>query len=161
MNWHLSHRFDPRARELADRHYSRKSPGTPQFSPPGRLLVLVTLAGDAVWVTVWQAHVQHRYAGAWMNSLFRNEGPLLSSALIREAVAATAWKWPQPVLDYPLITFVDRRQVRPKRDPGYCYLAAGWHAIGRTPSGLLVFGCPAANITDVCPPHGAQLEAFA
>ena len=41
MNWRLSHRADPEARVLADRHYNRQKPGTPQFVPPGRCLVLV------------------------------------------------------------------------------------------------------------------------
>lgn len=40
MIWSLSDRFDPRARGLADRHYNRQKPGTPQFVPPGRCLVL-------------------------------------------------------------------------------------------------------------------------
>lgn len=31
MLWHLSHRADPASAEIADRHYSRQKPGTPQF----------------------------------------------------------------------------------------------------------------------------------
>lgn len=165
MNWHQSHRFDQRARFLADRHYNRRYVGTPQFSPPGRLLVLLTAAADAVWTVVWQQYVKHRYPGAWMNSLFRNEGPVLSSTLIREAVAASAWKWQQPgwpppsrLCAVPLITFVDAGEVRAKRHPGYCYLRAGWVVIDRTPSGLVVLGCPRENITEATPPLGAQLE---
>jgi hypothetical protein len=30
-----SHRFDPVGVALADRHYSRQKPGSPQFMPPG------------------------------------------------------------------------------------------------------------------------------
>lgn len=29
-----------------------------------------------------------------------------------------------------MITFVDRDKTRPKRDPGYCYLKAGFHVSG-------------------------------
>lgn len=76
-------------------------------------------------------------------------------------MAATAWKWPTPALEYPLITFVDRSHVRPKRDPGYCYLVAGWEVIDQTPSGLVVLGCPLANVPKGRAPLGAQLEAFA
>lgn len=40
MIWETSWKADPRAREVADRHYNRQKPGTPQFVPPGRALVL-------------------------------------------------------------------------------------------------------------------------
>ncbi len=45
--WHLSDRADPAARVIADRHYSRQKPGTPQFVPPGRCLVARRAAGGA------------------------------------------------------------------------------------------------------------------
>ena len=35
MNWTVSHRADPSAVKLADRHYNRQKPGTPQFVPHG------------------------------------------------------------------------------------------------------------------------------
>lgn len=47
--WHLSHRFDPRAVAIADRHYNRQKPGTPQFVPPGRCKVLLTENADATY----------------------------------------------------------------------------------------------------------------
>ena len=81
--WTLSHRFDPRAIEIADRHYNRQKPGTPQFVPPGRCLVLVR--DGAVWVTSWPfaEYVRHRWAGAWINSCFRRErGPLASDLIV-------------------------------------------------------------------------------
>lgn len=43
MIWQLSDRADPEARRIADRHYNRQKPGTPQFVPPGRCLVLKAL----------------------------------------------------------------------------------------------------------------------
>jgi hypothetical protein len=91
MRWRRSHRFDPRALPLADRHYNRQTIGSPQFVPPGRCFVLLTDAEDALWVTSWPyaAFTRHAWAGAWMNSMFRNESANLSSELIREAVAAT------------------------------------------------------------------------
>lgn len=93
MIWHLSGRADPRALPLADRHYNRQKPGTPQFVPPGRCLVLLTPESGALWVTSWPfaEYTKHEWAGAWINSLFRNERPdiYLSSNLILQAVAAT------------------------------------------------------------------------
>src|SRR5205809_831618 len=98
MNWELSHRAELRARLIADRHYNRQKPGSPQFVPPGRCIVLV--ASGAVWVTSWPyaRYVKHRWAGAWVNSLFRRESGPLASELIREAVAATRWFWAPPPL---------------------------------------------------------------
>jgi hypothetical protein len=86
--WRLSYRADPAALGLADRHYNRQKIGSPQFVPPGRCLVLLTADRSALWVTSWPfaEHVKHAWAGAFVNSLFRNEGGHLSSDLIRWAV---------------------------------------------------------------------------
>src|SRR5690606_11362250 len=94
--WELSHRFDPAAVRIADRHYSRVSPGTPQFVAPGRNVVLVSPGRDAVWVSLWQRYAKHEWAGAWVCSMFRNESDYLSSEMIRAAVAATRWVWGDP-----------------------------------------------------------------
>jgi len=107
MHWALSHRADPIARDIADRHYNRQKIGTPQFVPPGRCLVL--LSDGALWVTSWPypEFVKHAWAGAWVNSCFRNESrQVLSSELIREAVAATRAYWGEPP-PLGMITFVD------------------------------------------------------
>lgn len=138
MRWRESWRADPAAKALADRHYNRQNPDSAQFVPPGRCVVLV--ADRAVWVTSWPIaeYVQHDWAGAWVNSLFRNEGEELSSALISQAVAATRHYWPDPP-PLGIVTMVDRRKVRSKRDPGYCYLMAGFQLAGETKGGLLVF----------------------
>lgn len=140
MIWSRSNRFDPRAREVADRHYNRQKPGTEQFVPPGRCLVLYaeTATGRAFWVTSYPyaKWVRHAWAGAWVCSAFRNEGAALASALITQAVSATrSYMGEPPVLG--MITFVDRAKVRTKRDPGYCYRMAGFEVCGETKGGLL------------------------
>lgn len=91
MRWHLAHCASKRCVPLADRHYSRKTPGAKQFMPPGRKLVLRTENSDALWATSWPfaEFTKHAWAGAWMCSLFRNESPHLASELINQAVAAT------------------------------------------------------------------------
>lgn len=140
MNWHRTWRADPIARALADRHYSRKRVGAAQFSPPGRNLTLRTAAGDAVWVTSWPLleYVEHYWGDCWTCTLFRNESSVLSSQLITEAEAATgAIMGEAPAGGF--LTFVDAGKVRPKRDPGYCFLQAGYQAVGRTKDrGLIV-----------------------
>lgn len=138
MLWTRSWRADPRAVPLADRHYTRQKVGSPQFVPPGRCVVLLTPDADALWVTSWPyaEYVKHAWAGAWVCSLFRNESPHLSSSLITEAIAATRAIWGDPP-PLGMITFVDAGKVRPKRDPGRCYLRAGFRRVGMTKGGLV------------------------
>jgi hypothetical protein len=157
MRWHLSHRFDPRALPLADRHYNRRKVGSPQFVPPGRCLVMLTRDADALWVTSYpfKEYVRHAWAGALVCSLFRNESEFLSSELIREACAATAATWPIPPLG--MITFVDAKKTRPKRDPGFCYLRAGFVNVGTTKKeGLVALQLTPDKFPPPRPALGAQ-----
>jgi len=144
--WVRATRADIQCRELADRHYNRQKIGAACFTPPGRVLVFKTPCARAVWATSWPfaQYVRHAWAGAWVNSLFRNEGAGLSSELIRAAVSHTALLWDPPPLG--LITFVDARKVRAKQNPGYCYLMAGFEHVGETKGGLLAFQFSQANI---------------
>jgi hypothetical protein len=138
MKWALSHRADPAACALADRHYNRQKIGSPQFAPPGRCLVLLSECGRALWVTSWPfaEYVKHAWAGAWINSLFRNEGAGLSSELIRDALAATRAVYGDPPA-LGMVTFVDAEKTRRKRDPGRCYRKAGFSHVGETKGGLV------------------------
>jgi hypothetical protein len=125
--WRKSDQYDPMVIPLADRHYSRKTVGAPKFVAPGRAIVLTTPLHDAAWVTTWPLakYTKHAWAGAWINSFFRNEGQILSSSLIREAVSLTRGKW-MVAPELGMITFIDTRYVRRKRDPGRCYRRAGF-----------------------------------
>jgi hypothetical protein len=135
MIWQLGHRYDKRGVLLADRHYSRQKPGTPQFMPSGRAFVLYAEAngGEAVWGTSWPEaeYTQHEWAGAWMCSIFRNEGAGRSSVLIRQAVAATRYHFGEPPA-LGMVTFVDPSKVRPKTDPGHTFIIAGFRPVGFT-----------------------------
>jgi hypothetical protein len=139
MIWSVSNRADPRSVAIADRHYNRQKIGSPQFVPPGRCFVL-RHEDSALWVTSWPfaQYVKHAWAGAWVNSLFRNESDYLSSMLIVDAVAATRWRWPE-VPELGMVTFVDPKKVKKKRDFGRCYRRAGFTHVGRTKGGLLAF----------------------
>jgi len=156
--WLLSTRTDPAARVLADRHYNRQSVGAQDFVPPGRCLVLRTDPVDAYWVTSWPfaEYVLHRWAGAWVCSAFRNEGPRLSSDLIREAVAATRWRWPDAP-ELGMVTFVDAAKVRRKRDPGRCFRRAGFQPVGYTAGGLVALQLLPAAMPDAAAPIHAPL----
>lgn len=159
MRWQLSWRADQVARVVADRHYNRQAVGSAQFVPPGRCLVLRTADAGALWVTSWPfaEYVKHRWAGAWVNSLFRNERRdlYLSSDLIREAVAATRSTWPEvPALG--MVSFVDAEQVKRKRDPGRCYRHAGFERDGETKGGLIAWRLPPDRMPPALSPSGAQ-----
>ena len=158
MYWQLSYRADRAALPLADRHYSRQKPGTGQFVAPGRCVVLTGLRADALWVSLWQQpeYVVHAWPGAWLCSLFRNESAELSSELIRQAVAGTRFVWPA-VPPLGMVTFVDPGMVRRKRDPGRCFVRAGFRSCGSTRSGLLAFHLPPDVMPEPEPPIRGQL----
>jgi hypothetical protein len=155
-HWTRSHRADPEVVPLADRHYNRQKIGSPQFAPPGRCLVLKTHALDAFWITSYPfaEYVRHAGAGAWVCSAFRNEGPTLSSELIREAVACSRGEWEVPPLG--MITFVDTKKTRHKRDPGRCYLRAGFKNVGFTKGGLVALQLLPADM----PPAAYHCDAL-
>lgn len=145
MRWEMSHRADPFARDIADRHYNRQSVGAPQFAPPGRCLVLKTHThtGIAFWITSWPfgRFVKHRWPGAWMCSAFRNEGAGLATELILEAVASTRAYYGEPPLR-GMVTFLDRGKVRPTKVRGVetwgrTWIKAGFEQVGETEGGLM------------------------
>jgi hypothetical protein len=117
---------------------------------------------DALWVTSWPfaEYVRHAWPGAWVCSLFRNEGPLLSSDLIREAVAATRAVFGEPP-ELGMVTFVNAAKVRRKRDPGRCYLRAGWHVIGKTAGGLVALRLLPSEMPAAVEPIGYQARLLA
>jgi hypothetical protein len=141
MRWLLADEESPAARRLADRHYSRVTPGARKIMPPGRRkpVVLITADHRAVWVTVHPRYAQREWLrGAWVNSLFRNEGAGLSSELILEAIAATRYMWGDPPPE-GMLTLVRPSAVRHKRDPGRCYAKAGIIKYGIAASDDVIF----------------------
>lgn len=120
--------------------------------------MLVTAQADALWVTSWPLaeFTKHEWAGAWVNSAFRNENrDNLSSDLIRDAVAATR-SYFRAMPDLGMISFVDPDEVKPKRNPGYCYLMAGFRLVGKTKSGLLAYQLLPADMPDPVAPNVDQ-----
>lgn len=145
MDWVVSHRADPVARVLADRHYNRQKIGSPQFVPPGRCCVLVERSARAFWVTSWPfaEYVKHEWAGAWVCSAFRSEEGGRASDMIRDAVAATRAHFGDPP-PLGMVTFVDSRKVEPiliggVPSWGRTWIKAGFHYVGKTKAGLLAY----------------------
>jgi hypothetical protein len=139
--WRRVRRTNVTARALADRHYSplaarhysRQTVGAPEFMPPGRTFVLLTSCSRAVWGVV--ENLDPTGALRWRCSIFRNEGAGLSSDLVRSATARTFLYWRThygAIPAVPLRTEIDADAVRQKRNPGYCFLCAGWRVVGYT-----------------------------
>lgn len=140
--WRKVAHDDARARALADRHYSRQTPGALDFTPPGRKLVLLGADELALWAAV--ENLDGGGALQFRCTVFRNEGPALSSDLVREATAATLAYWRRRYrrVARPLTTEVDPERTRRKRDPGRCFRRAGWTVIGTTSKGLVLLRAP-------------------
>jgi hypothetical protein len=144
-HWSPVKRDDIRARLLADDHYSRQTPGAKDFLSSGQTLVLLTADELAVWGVIYNRPPKgagYRFRVA----IFRNDGPVLSSELVREATDRTYVYWKRHYGGVPnegLTTEVDPRKVRRKRDPGRCFVRAGWRRRPGLTRGLVVLDAPA------------------
>jgi hypothetical protein len=133
--WRQVTKFDARACALADRHYSRRKPGSGQFMPPGQTVVLLSLDERAVFGW-WRPHPDSGIRSmngrdGWTCTIFRNEGPTLSSVLILDAERALDG---QTIGPDGMLTYVWDKRIR-SVNPGACFKAAGWRTIGRSADG--------------------------
>jgi len=135
-NWIHVRDGNPTGMSLFMRHYTaRERRKVFQFVGPGEKMVL--LWPDARALFVWRKFISDAGESGVNCAVFRNEGAGLSSALI-ESANREAWaRWPGE----RLYTYVDPSKVRYKRDPGRCFIRAGYRLCGRTASGKLVFEC--------------------
>jgi hypothetical protein len=133
--WWLTKDGDRSCLALYERHYSayRYKDGRvrTQFIGPGEKLVLRTRDADAIFA--WRKFIDDSGQTGINCAVFRNEGAHRSSELIRQADAIADAIWP----DSRHYTYVAAEKVR-SRNPGYCFLKAGWRRCGRTKSGLLI-----------------------
>lgn len=134
--WFLSKDGDKTLLALYERHYScyryRDGRKRNQFVGPGETIVLRTDAGDAGFV--WRKFIDDSGQHGVNCAFFRNESTHLSSELIRQADAVADFCWP----GQRHYTYVDPQKTRRKRDPGRCFVRAGWKRFGQTKSGLIV-----------------------
>jgi hypothetical protein len=139
--WHRVHHMDPRARALADRHYSRQTPGSLEFTAPGHKVVLLHFDREGTAVALWASHrcapssgvVRMDGLDVWDCSIFRNEQQAIqASLLVKEAVAITKGVWQDGELPrHGFWTTVSPKKVAPVRRRGrdvwgYCFIKAGW-----------------------------------
>ena len=134
-NWIGIKDGDPRAVALFNRHYSARRGGDRiryGMSGPGQTMTLLTVQCDALYI--WLNNQVERYDGqVGLNcTIFRNEGPVLSSELILEAEGLAWQRWP----GIRLFTYVWDSKVE-SINPGYCFKMAGWKTCGRNADGRL------------------------
>ena len=120
---------DLSARSLFHEHYSykpyRDGRDPALFVGPGEKLVLLT--PDALALFVWRKFISGDGQQGINCAIFRNEGPVLSSDLIREADRIAWERWPGE----RHYTYVNPRKIR-STNPGCCFIKAGWHKCGIT-----------------------------
>lgn len=133
--WWLTKDGDLDCLDLYERHYScyRYADGRQRklFVGPGEKVVLRTAAADAMFV--WRKFIDDSGQDGVNCAVFRNESEHRSSVLIRQADAIADALWP----DCRHYTHVRAEAVKSK-NPGFCFIAAGWKRCGRTKGGLIV-----------------------
>lgn len=105
--------------------------------PPGQTIVLLTKDADAVWGW-WRPHPTSGIKSmngldGWTCTIFRNESPVKSSALVLAAEQAL-YDAGVDVGPDGLITYVWDKKVR-SSNPGCCFKLAGWRTTGRSADG--------------------------
>jgi len=136
--WQRVTKFDPRSAALADRHYSRRKIGSPQFMPPGQTLILLTPDADAVFGW-WRPHpasgiVAMNKLDGWTCTIFRNESSHCSSDMILWAEVELEAMPGFTCGPSGYITYVWDDKIESK-NPGYCFKMAGWKRTGRSADG--------------------------
>lgn len=151
---------DVRAVDMYRRHYSagqnrnlprqraaRQTRREGGIAGTGDYLALMTPLCDALFV--WKRYpnglsINGAQRGV-VCSVFRNEGPTLSSALITEADQLAWQRWPGE----RLYTYVWDAKIR-STNPGYCFLKAGWRKCGRAKDRLTILEIlPPASVLEL------------
>ena len=126
--------FDPEMCRLADRHYSRRTPGAPQFANNGRKLVLRDTLGDVLFLWLWpQDELRFDTQTGYNCAIFRNESDRLSSEIILEAEEHATAYWGRN----RFYTYVNGGKIR-STNPGFCFQQAWWRKAGLSKSGLIL-----------------------
>lgn len=136
--WQRVTKFDPRTAAIADRHYSRRTIGSPQFMPPGETLVLLSIDERAVFGW-WRPHPRSGIKSmngldGWTCTIFRNESLLLRSSDLILDVEKTLIDDGRTIGPDGFITYVWDKKVN-SRNPGYCFKCAGYRKAGRSADG--------------------------
>ena len=127
-NWIEVKDGDARVRGMYQRHYSaHKYKGDLRIVGPGEHMILMTQ--DCLALFAWRKGHDSGYRWHGIDAqigvnctIFRNEGDMLSSDLIKEADEMAWRRWPTEPRHY---TYVNADKIKSSH-PGYCFLMAGW-----------------------------------
>ena len=135
--WLIVSDHNPELRELADRHYSRKTKGAKKYVGPGEYLALISEEGQAgfIWRKTRFELRKDNQKGVEC-TLFRNEAPdlYLSSELILEAEKLAIQRWPETTRFF---TYVNPKKIK-STYPGFTFIKAGYRKIGTNKTGKLI-----------------------
>ena len=99
----------------------------------GESMTLRSVDGRAVWIWLFNT-VERLDKQVGVNcTIFRNEGPWLSSDLVREADDIAWRRWPDQPRHF---TYIGDDKIQ-SVNPGYCFKKAGWNSCGRNKDGRL------------------------
>jgi hypothetical protein len=128
----VTNKFDPEMAALADRHYSRRTPGDRQFLPPGRTICIRDSQARILFGWNWQLPEKRAdKQDGYYCSIFRNEGQRRSSEVILECEAIARDRCGIG----RMFTYIAASKVR-SINPGYCFKCAGWKREGYSLEGL-------------------------
>lgn len=142
-DWYLTKDGDVSCMALFRRHYSQRDykdgRAVKLFVGPGEKIVLRTKNADALFV--WRKFIDASGQEGINCAIFRNEGPILSSELIRQADEIADFCWPGE----RHYTYVNAKKIR-GTNPGFCFMSAGWNPCGTTKrNGLRILERPAKS----------------
>lgn len=126
-------KFDAECAIFADGHYSRQSPGSSQFAPPGETLILRNWECSILFVWCHQLQKRADNQEGVNCTIFRNESKRLSSEIILEAEIFAMNRWGS----IRVFTYIDARKIK-SSNPGYCFKKAGWARCGMSGNGKLL-----------------------
>jgi len=133
--WIVGQDGEAELRAMYDRHYSARQYADgrkpKKFVGPGEYIVLTTPLRNALFV--WRRFFDASGQRGVNCALFRNESAILSSDFIREADAIADFCWPGE----RHYTYV-RATAIASRNPGWCFICAGWKRCGLTKGELIV-----------------------
>ena len=139
-HWFVTTDRDWDAISLYKRHYSvrhyrdgRANLRAKGFLGPGEKMVLITAMTDALFCWIY-SKLRHKNGQTGIYCpIFRNEGFVLSSVLIKEAVELAQKRWPGK----RMFTYINSKKIR-SSNPGYCFMKAGWRTCGYTKGKLRI-----------------------
>jgi len=135
--WRRVKKTHPRAVAYADRHYTRQTPGSPQFMPPGQTIVLLSEQAVFGWWRPKPGIEAMHHLDGWTCTIFHREGkdgPLASELILDAEDAISLYGY--DCGGDGLLTYIG------KHLDGTCFQLAGYAPVGSSVDGKALLGKP-------------------